>query len=292
MIRTNAAATMLGVSTNTLRSWERRYGFPRPQRSAGGHRHYDLAEVEALRQAMAETHNVSSAVALAIQRGKGPSSEARLTEAFSSFDEQAADRLLEESLTLRSVERTIEELLLPAVTAHYDPAGPSAEYEFAWRHATAWMSALKRLAQPATRPEGVLIFDASARCELDALHAQALEVMVRRAGLRTLTLTPTAEQARLDRAVRALEPRAVVLTGRSVSLDTIGRIVYAIRSLVSDAEVLDFRGAVPDTGASTIPRLGEEPRAALEALLERLAQRGQQPASPQLPLAMAPLGEV
>ena len=29
-IRTNAAAVMLGVSPNTLRSWERRYGFPPP----------------------------------------------------------------------------------------------------------------------------------------------------------------------------------------------------------------------------------------------------------------------
>ena len=41
-IRTNAAAVMLGVSPNTLRSWERRYGFPQPQRSPGGHRQYAL----------------------------------------------------------------------------------------------------------------------------------------------------------------------------------------------------------------------------------------------------------
>ena len=65
VIRTNAAASMLGVSTNTLRSWERRYAFPRPHRTDGGHRQYELHEIEALRQALAETHNVSSAVALA-----------------------------------------------------------------------------------------------------------------------------------------------------------------------------------------------------------------------------------
>ena len=56
---------MLGISTSTLRTWERRYGFPRPVRSPGGHRHYALAEIEALRMTLAETHNVSSAVALA-----------------------------------------------------------------------------------------------------------------------------------------------------------------------------------------------------------------------------------
>ena len=44
-IRTNAAAAMLGVSPNTLRSWERRFGFPEPRRTAGGHRQFDLAEM-------------------------------------------------------------------------------------------------------------------------------------------------------------------------------------------------------------------------------------------------------
>src|SRR5438874_4795801 len=61
MIRTTAAACILGVSTNTLRSWERRYGYPRPRRSSGGHRRYTLDEIQALRQTLAETQNVSSA---------------------------------------------------------------------------------------------------------------------------------------------------------------------------------------------------------------------------------------
>src|SRR5918911_1800789 len=100
-IRTNAAAVMLGVSPNTLRSWERRYGFPRPHRSPGGHRQYALAEIEALRLTLAETHNVSSAISLARERGEGPSSATRLQAAFARFDETKADRLLEESLALR-----------------------------------------------------------------------------------------------------------------------------------------------------------------------------------------------
>jgi DNA-binding transcriptional MerR regulator len=273
MIRTNAAATMLGVSTNTLRSWERRYGFPKPQRSAGGHRQYLLHEIEALRQTLAETHNVSSAIALALQRGSGPSSSTRLGDAFTSFNEHTADRLLEESLTLRSVERTIEEVLLPAVAAQAKGEDASAEYEFAWRHAMGWMSAMKRLSPPASKQEGVLVFDTSAMCDLDALYAQALEVILRRSGLRTLSLTPSIDRSRLVHALRALDPRAVVLTGRCGSLDTIGRLVYAVRSIVSDAQVLDFRGAVPDTGASAIRRLGQEPTAARDALLELLSGR-------------------
>jgi hypothetical protein len=170
------------------------------------------------------------------------------------------------------VERTIEEVLLDAVTRLFEPGGNSAEYEFAWRHAAGWLSAQRRLTPPASRRDGVMIFDASSPCDLDAIHAQALEVVLRRAGLRTLALTPSIELTRLGRALRALSPTAVILTGRRVSLDSIGRLVYAVRSIVREVAVFDYRSAVPDTGASTVGRLGDTPVAARDALLSRLDQ--------------------
>jgi MerR family transcriptional regulator, light-induced transcriptional regulator len=269
-IRTNAAAVMLGVSPNTLRSWERRYGFPRPQRSPGGHRQYALGEIESLRATLAETHNVSSAIALARQRGEGPSSGSRLAAAFAVFDEDKANGLLEESLALRSVERTIEEVLLEGVAAHADHGASTPEYEFGWRYATGWMSALKRLAPPATRSAGALVLDASSPLELDALYAQALELMLRRAGIRTLSLSTAITPTRLVRALPALDPRAVVLAGRSISLDALGRLVYSVRSVAHQAVIFDYRGAVPDTGASTVRRLGETPLAARDLLITAL----------------------
>jgi DNA-binding transcriptional MerR regulator len=276
---------MLGVSPNTLRSWERRYGFPRPHRSPGGHRQYALAEIEALRSALAETHNVSSAVALAQQRGTGPSSPPRLASAFAGFDEDAANLLLEESLALRSVERTIEDLLLEAVGWHCDPQRHTAEYDFAWRHATGWLSALKRISPPASLPNGVLLLDASAPLDLDALYAQALDLVLRRAGVKTLCLSPAIQPIRLGRALRALNPDAVVLTGRRLTLDGIGRVVYAVRGAVSGVTFFDYRGALPDTGASAITRLGEKPLAARDLLLARLTERpgpSEAPATPVL----------
>ena len=272
-IRTNAAAVMLGVSPNTLRSWERRFGYPSPGRTAGGHRQYELSEVEALRQAFEETQNVSSAISLARQRGEGPPSSSRLGAALARYNEEKANLLLEESLALRSLERTVEEVLLPALAElRADEAGV-AEYEFAWRYATGWLSALRRVAAPATRAEGVLLFDASAPCELEALHVQALELMLRRAGLRTLVLTAGIEPSRLGRALRALRPNALVLGGGRASLDAIGRLVYAVRSAQDGIEVFDFGGALPDTGASTVQRLGAAPLAARDALLERVTAR-------------------
>src|ERR671916_3405564 len=132
-IRTNAAAELLGVSPNTLRSWERRFGYPKPRRTQGGHRQYDLAELESLRRALLETHNISSAIELARQRGEGPSSPSRLVDAFDHFDEGAADRVMEESLAVRSVERTVEEVLLPAVEMAQGREAREAEYELACR---------------------------------------------------------------------------------------------------------------------------------------------------------------
>jgi DNA-binding transcriptional MerR regulator len=261
---------MLGVSPNTLRSWERRYGFPRPRRSPGGHRQYALSEIESLRSTLAETHNVSSAIALARQRGEGPSSGARLAAAFANFDEEKANGLLEESLALRSVERTVEEVLLAGVAAHADQGASTPEYEFGWRYSTGWLSALKRLAPPATRQSGALVLDASSPLDLDALYAQALELMLRRAGIRTLSLSTAITPNRLVRALPALDPHAVVLAGRSISLDALGRLVYSVRSVAHHAVIFDYRGAVPDTGASTVRRLGQTPLAARDLLLTAL----------------------
>jgi MerR family transcriptional regulator, light-induced transcriptional regulator len=275
-IRTNAAAAMLGVSPNTLRSWERRFGFPEPTRTAGGHRQFDLAEIEALRAAFEETQNISSAVSVARERGAGPASPARLQSAFGRFDEDGANRLMEESLTVRSVERTVEEVLLPSVEALAPAhnAAPTPEYGFAWRYATGWLAATQRISPPASRPEGILVFDASHAPDPEALQTQALELMLRRAGMRTLTLSADADPSRLSHAVAALDPRAVILAGRGASLDALGRLVFTARRIAGDeVAILDYRGAVAHTGSSTVEALPEAPLAAREALLARLDGR-------------------
>ncbi len=265
---------MLGVSPNTLRSWERRFGYPMPRRTEGGHRQFDLGEIQALRQAFDETHNISSAVSIARERGQGLATPSRLRSALVLYDQPQADVLLEESLSVRSVERTVETLLLPAVGELATADDGSPEYGFAWRYATGWLAAAQRVAPPATREQGVLMFDASRPTDMDSLHLQALELFLRRAGLRALTLPVTLEPARVARALRALTPSAVVLSGRRASLDALGRLVYAARQAGVATDVFDYRGALPDTGASTVQRLGPSPLDALFALRERLLHCG------------------
>src|SRR3954447_23476818 len=176
-IRTNAAAEVLGVSPNTLRSWERRYGYPTPKRTVGNHRNYELVELQALRDALAETGNISSAIELARQRQAAPASDDSLFAAFESFDEAGADRAVEESLALRSLERTVEELLLPAVDKLAGDPEREAELELPARSArpagrggarvagrggaAAGAQAPRRLAAAASRPAGILLLDSS-----------------------------------------------------------------------------------------------------------------------------------
>jgi DNA-binding transcriptional MerR regulator len=265
-IRTNAAAELLGVSPNTLRSWERRFGYPTPRRTAGGHRQYDLAELEALRRALLETHNISSAIQVAQQRGEGPSSASRLLEAFDRFEDSLADRHMEESLALRSVERSVEELLLPAIELAQEREGREAEYEFACRWATGWLHAARRVAPPATRDEGVLLFDASRGLSAEGLHVQALELALRRAGFRVLLLSVALAQERVSRAMRALDPGTLVLCGNGATLDVVGRLVYAIRQHGSSAPLYEYRGSMPVTGSHTIPSLGQSPTEATSTL--------------------------
>ncbi|MEX2193712.1 MAG: MerR family transcriptional regulator [Thermoleophilaceae bacterium] len=292
-IRTNAAAELLGVSPNTLRSWERRFEYPKPRRTSGGHRQYDLQELESLRRALLETHNISSAIQLARQRGEGPTSAARLVDAFDRFDERAADRVMEESLAVRSVERTLEELLLPALEFAQDRRAREAELELACRWATGWMHAARRLAPAPSRPDGVLLFDASGSLmDLEGLHVQALELALRRAGFRVLLLTMGIGQERVTRAMRALEPTAaLVLCGGAATLDVVGRLVYAARQVGSDARVFDYRDAMPVNGGHAVRSLGAKPSDAVDHLRAVVEGRAPEPELPGFVEEMQPIDD-
>jgi DNA-binding transcriptional MerR regulator len=265
-IRTNAAAELLGVSPNTLRSWERRFGYPHPRRTQGGHRQYDLAELEALRRALVETHNISSAIEVARQRGEGPSSPARLIDALDHFDEQGADRMMEESLAIRSVERTVEEVLLPGLELAGTRENRGTEYELGCRWATGWLHGARRVAPPASREQGFLLFDSSSGLDIESLHVQALELGVRRAGFRSLLLSSELAPRRVAQAMRALDPMAFVFCGGGATLEIVGRLVYTVRQVGSSAPVFEYREAMPVSGGHSIPSLGSKPSEAVERL--------------------------
>jgi MerR family transcriptional regulator, light-induced transcriptional regulator len=273
-IRTNAAAEVLGVSPNTLRSWERRYGYPVPKRTPGNHRNYELVELQLLRDALAETGNISSAIELSRQRQEAPASDGSLLAAFESFDEDAADRAIEESLVLRPLERTVEELVLPAVDALAADADREAELEFAARWATGWLHGARRLAPTASRPAGILLLDSSRGSEAEAVHAQALDLALRRAGFRVLMLSDELGEERMERALGALDPTAIVLCGPGADTPTAVQLVRKVRAAGFDAPLYGFRasGLIGDA----IPTAGERPSQVTGMLNADLRRRATQ----------------
>ncbi|MBW8060130.1 MAG: MerR family DNA-binding transcriptional regulator [Solirubrobacterales bacterium] len=273
-IRTNAAAEVLGVSPNTLRSWERRYGYPTPKRTPGNHRNYELVELQTLRDALAQTGNISSAIELARQRQSVPASSGNLLAALESFDEDAADRAVEGSMALRPLERTVEELLLPAVDRLAADPDREPELEFAARWAMSWLHGARRLASTASRPAGVLLLDSSRGQDAEAVHAQALDLTLRRAGFRVLMLSTALGDERLERALRALDPTAIVLCGPGAETADAVKLVRKIREIGFDAPLFGFRasGLIGDA----VPSAGESPSAVTGMLNADLRRRAVQ----------------
>ncbi len=270
-IRTNAAAEILGVSPNTLRSWERRFGFPKPNRTPGNHRQYELVELQTLRDALAETGNISTAIELTRQRQSAPASNAGLHAALESFDEDAADRAMEESLALRPLERSIEELLLPTIDHLSADPEREAELEFACRWATGWLHGARRLAPSASRPAGILLLEAGEAAEVEAVHAQALDLALRRAGFRVLALSSELEEGRLERALQALEPTAIVLCGPHSGDETGTELLRRIRGFGVGAPLYAFR--VPDLVSDSGVEVAAAPSEISQALNSDLRRR-------------------
>jgi DNA-binding transcriptional MerR regulator len=256
-IRTNAAAEVLGVSPNTLRSWERRYGYPLPKRTPGNHRNYELVELQTLRDALAQTGNISSAIQLAQQRQSAPTTIGDLHAALAGFDEPAADRAMEESLALRPLERTVEELMLPTLDELAADPGAEPELEFAARWAMGWLHGARKFAPTASRPAGILLLDSSHGTDAEAVHAQALDLALRRAGFRVLMLSTELGDERLERALHALDPTAIVLCGPGASTPGAMHLIRKIRGVGFDAPLFGFRatGLVGDA----VPTAGESP---------------------------------
>lgn len=273
-IRTNAAAEVLGVSPNTLRSWERRYGYPKPRRTPGNHRNYELVELQTLRDALAQTGNISSAIELARQRQAAPASGDSLLSALEGFDEDAADRAIEESLAVRPLERTVEEMLLPSIDRLATDPEREAELEFAARWATGWLHGARRLASAASRPAGVLLLDSSRGQDAEAVHAQALDLTLRRAGFRVLMLSNELGDERLARALRALDPTAIVLCGPGADTPSAVKLVRKIREAGFGAPLFGFRAA--GLIGDAVPSAGETPSEVTGLLNADLRRRAAQ----------------
>jgi MerR family transcriptional regulator, light-induced transcriptional regulator len=277
-LKTSEAAALLNVSPNTLRAWERRFGFPKPQRSPGKHRLFTYGEVASLRDALQEGLSISSAISRA-REGLAADSNS-LVGALVSYERDRADAAIEAALALRSVERSVEEVLLPTldeISTRYSTE--SAAWAFAAHWAADWLRRAQRLAPPPVRPAAIVIGDAS-RDELDpdAPHIRALELFCVRAGVRVLSLSARGVVGVGD-ALAVHRPNLVVLAGDYLPDDSVARWAYAVRLGGGALPVAVFRrgdkrARVRTTGANVLPSsAGNAQRRLLELVeIEHAAQ--------------------
>jgi MerR family transcriptional regulator, light-induced transcriptional regulator len=256
-LKTSEAAALLNVSPNTLRAWERRFDFPKPQRSPGKHRLFTHGEVAALRDALQEGLSISSAVSRAREGLTADMNS--LVGALVCYERDRADAAIESALALRSVERSVEEVLLPSLDEiARRHTVDSAAWAFAAHWSSDWLRRATRLAPPPVRPISVVLGDAS-RDELDrdAPCIRALELFCIRAGMSVLSLSARGV-AGIGDAVAVHRPNLVVVAGGHLDDDTVARWAYAIRLAVGQPPITVYRRGsqrtrIRATGATVLP---------------------------------------
>ncbi|MDO8209687.1 MerR family transcriptional regulator [Conexibacter sp. CPCC 206217] len=228
-LKVREAARRLNVSPSTLRAWEHRFGFPRPDRSPGGHRLYRHADIAALRDALEQGLSISSAISRVRQGDMydAPS----LVGPLCAFDGDRAGRVAEGALAVRSLERAVEEVLLPALAEVGERHGAdSVEWAFAASWTGEWLRWARRLATQGPRSTRLLIADATAHeLDADAIQLHALQLFCARSGAQLLTV-PVRSTRGLTAAVELFRPSALVIAGGAASDDEVARFAYAARA--------------------------------------------------------------
>ena len=265
-LKTSEAAALLNVSPNTLRAWERRFGYPKPQRSAGRHRLYTHGEIAALRDALQQGLSISSAVSRA--REALSTDTGSLVGALAAFDLARADAAMEAALALRSVERSVEEVLLPSLEEVGNRHGTdSAPWAVAARWADGWLRRARRLAPPPTRRLAILIGEATAsQLDPDALALRAFELFCGRSGARVMAL-PVTSVSGLAEVVASLAPDAVVVAGGELPDDDVALWAYRVRAAAGPLPVALFRRGGGKVRAPGTRILGDSPFRAHRQLL-------------------------
>jgi hypothetical protein len=193
-----------------------------------------------------------------------------LIAALLAYQPNRAHVAIQASLALRSVERTVNEVLLSGLDQIRCRKGPeSAAWAFAARWGADWLHEATRLAPPPVHPATILLGDAS-RDELDpdAPHLRALELLCVRAGVKVLTLSVRGVDGIAD-AISAHRPNVVVVAGSHVDDDTVARWAYAIRRAVGRIPLVVYRRGTTQTHNTALPVTAS---AARHRLLELIAK--------------------
>ncbi|HEX2050303.1 MAG TPA: MerR family transcriptional regulator [Actinomycetota bacterium] len=220
-LKLSEVAREVHVSSTTIRSWERRYGWPRPFRTLGGHRRYtadDLDQLRMLRAEIAKGRSVRRAIAL-LERARSQRFAAvvdGLVDAALGLDTHALRRELARVDDAATPEDAVERALLPALRAvglrwAHGSCDVASEHLLT-TEVRSWLETHVARARGGDARESVVL--AAAPGELHTVGLEAFALLVARAGRDVVVLGASTPQASLARAVAALRPCAVVVTSQ------------------------------------------------------------------------------
>lgn len=208
---------MTGLSAEVLRQWERRYGFPRPERTSGGHRLYRQEEVEALRlirRWLEEGATPQAAIRRFLAQESRPEELPReLIEALLEADLSRAEALFRRAVRLLGPEGAVQGLLVP-VLREVGEGWHQGRVSVAQEHlATQFLRArLQELLDLAGYPRGAPILVTTPPGERHEIGAMLAAYYLRRRGFPALYLGPDTPLPDLKALAERLEARGVVLS--------------------------------------------------------------------------------
>jgi methanogenic corrinoid protein MtbC1 len=231
-----------GIAADTLRAWERRYGLPTPERTAGGHRLYsdrDIATIKWLLAKQEEGLSISHAVDLwneIIASGSDPLAasqpksfvptenmniEALRSEWLSAcfnYDTVTADQILNQAFATHSIEIACTEIIMRGlfeVGEFWHKGTVTVQQEhFASGIATRRLEALISATPPPTRSETIVL-----ACPPNEWHAFPLlltNLFLRRRGWNVIYLGANVPIGRIEETIKATSPKLVVLSAQTL----------------------------------------------------------------------------
>jgi DNA-binding transcriptional MerR regulator len=257
----------VGVSVDLLRAWERRYGIPRPERTANGRRLYgreDELAVGAMRRALARGLPAAEAARLAASappetppvdgQGELVAFKGRLRDAFARYDDDEAQEALDRLFGAYSMDTVIAGVVLPILSElgerwAGDEIGVEQEH-FASNVIHGRLLSLGRKWDSGRGPRALLA------CPPGELHTMGLlcfGLSLRSRGWRVTYLGADTPVDALREVASVVDPAAIVLA--SVESDVFARSSEPLSLVVGDHRV-----AIAGAGATRAlaERIGAE----------------------------------
>lgn len=254
------------VPASTLRQWERRYGFPKPDRSDAGYRLYsdaDIAHIESMKRHIANGVPASRAAQLVQRRPEAaaaPRSAAalrrELVQALEDLDDARADAVLSEAHALHSVESVMLSVMRDAMVEigdrwHAGTVDATTEH-FASNYIEGKLRGL--LAYAGSNPHGAAVVVACAPLEQHELGALMLTVFLRRLGYHVFFLGANTPVDDLFELCVRLRPIAVMISASMP--DAVQRLVDKRSYLDNLAPVVVYGGMAFNVQPQLAARLG------------------------------------